>query len=286
MFSRAFLFAGSLCLFAAAPALAGIKMIPPEQADNMGSDCSSGQGDKILTWNGADPTKCYKNVTIESSALVIGTASGGTLLSINPQDAANEGAQIVMKGAGAYDWWYPDVYQNHFRLYSSSTHNNQVQIFNNGAGTTDLYVEGKVGIGTTAPTQSLDVTGNTVVSGSVKVGNDTETCDGTKSGAIRWTGSAMQYCNGSAWTAFGGSPECRVCYASTFDGPTCGTKYVYSSEMIRHYCPSDYPKLLSGSCWRRSSGVYIGNQNMDDGNSYLCRIEGGGGVKTYITCCK
>jgi len=210
---------------------AGIKMLPPEQADNMGSDCSTTQGDKILTWDGTLPTKCHKNVTIESSALVVGTASGGTLLHINAQDAANEGAQIVLRGAGSYDWWYPDVYQNHMRFYSNSTHDNQVQIFNNGSGTSDLYVEG-----------------------SVQVGNDTAACASEKAGAIRWTGTAMEYCNATAWVSFG--PTSLTATRTDYSGASIGfvhntTKVIASGSFTQAdgYIGGD---IVCGGAWNGS----------------------------------
>jgi hypothetical protein len=40
---------------------------------------------------------------------------------------------------------------------------------------------------------------------STKFGNDTQTCNSARSGRLRYTGgSTWEYCNGTAWTAFGG----------------------------------------------------------------------------------
>lgn len=40
---------------------------------------------------------------------------------------------------------------------------------------------------------------------SVKFGNDTSTCNSTRSGRLRYAGgSTWEYCNGTAWTGFGG----------------------------------------------------------------------------------
>jgi len=40
--------------------------------------------------------------------------------------------------------------------------------------------------------------------GSIKVGNTSAVCDTVLAGAIRWTGSAFEGCNGTAWLPFSG----------------------------------------------------------------------------------
>jgi hypothetical protein len=44
----------------------------------------------------------------------------------------------------------------------------------------------------------------TWVATSIQVGNDSTTCASGKAGTVRWTGSALEYCNGSSWTAMSG----------------------------------------------------------------------------------
>ncbi len=41
--------------------------------------------------------------------------------------------------------------------------------------------------------------------GGIQTGNTTASCNATLAGSIRWTGTAFEGCNGSAWVAFGGS---------------------------------------------------------------------------------
>ena len=59
-----------------------------------------------------------------------------------------------------------------------------------------IVANGNVGIGMTSPTAKLDV------AGSVKVANDTDTCNSTKAGTIRWTGKVFEGCTGGPeWTS-------------------------------------------------------------------------------------
>ncbi|MBI5609500.1 MAG: hypothetical protein HY902_11530 [Deltaproteobacteria bacterium] len=57
----------------------------------------------------------------------------------------------------------------------------------------------------TLSSQKIQVKGNLLVDGSVSVGKDTATCDAGKAGAIRWTGTILQLCNGSAWSSLLGA---------------------------------------------------------------------------------
>jgi hypothetical protein len=70
----------------------------------------------------------------------------------------------------------------------------------------DVYVDGKVGIGTTNPSEALEV------AGGVKVGNTTN----ANAGTIRWTGADLEVYDGSSWkslTATGGG-NVGVCASS------------------------------------------------------------------------
>jgi hypothetical protein len=52
---------------------------------------------------------------------------------------------------------------------------------------------------------SLLSTGGIRAFGRVQVGSTTVACSATVAGSLRWTGSAFEGCNGTEWTAFGGS---------------------------------------------------------------------------------
>lgn len=59
------------------------------------------------------------------------------------------------------------------------------------------YNTGKVGIGTTTPRSRLEVVGG------IQIGADAVTCDSTKAGTLRYNAAMVEYCNGTAWQAFG-----------------------------------------------------------------------------------
>jgi len=76
---------------------------------------------------------------------------------LRPQDTTYEGGQITFYGAGSYDTWYHDVWQNAMRFFTNSANTNQVQMYNVGTGSVGLYVQGNVGIGTTTPGAKLHI---------------------------------------------------------------------------------------------------------------------------------
>ena len=72
----------------------------------------------------------------------------------------------------------------------------------NKATTSDIYFTGgKVGIGTTDPSAALEI------AGEIKLGNTSTVCSGTTEGQLRYNSTIhnMEFCNGTAWAALGGS---------------------------------------------------------------------------------
>lgn len=67
----------------------------------------------------------------------------------------------------------------------------------NFPGTGIWNATGKVGIGTSTPRSKLEVVGG------LQIGADAVTCDGTKSGTLRYNASNIEFCNGTLWQAFG-----------------------------------------------------------------------------------
>lgn len=86
------------------------------------------------------------------------------------------------------------------------------------------------------------------------IGNTAAACDSSHAGMIRWTGTAMEYCNGTAWTAMGGGgsvPAGTLCGLSrqvyTYDNDNGGTwggiTYVATCNGVSltgSNCPSGY----------------------------------------------
>ncbi|MGE4350645.1 MAG: hypothetical protein AB7E52_00470 [Bdellovibrionales bacterium] len=48
------------------------------------------------------------------------------------------------------------------------------------------------------------------LNGGLKLGYDASACSSARSGALRWNGSQIQYCNGSTWSALGSNPVAYV----------------------------------------------------------------------------
>lgn len=73
--------------------------------------------------------------------------------------------------------------------------------------------------------------------GAIQIGNTSTACSVALSGSVRWTGTGMEYCNGTAWLAFGGSgntitTEYKSCNVDNVVGPdqydctaSCSTGY-------------------------------------------------------------
>lgn len=79
---------------------------------------------------------------------------------VGRQDNTNEGGQILFGGAASYDDWSVDVYQNIFRMLTSSASTNTVEIINTGAGSTNLSINGgKLGVGVFTPTNAISIDG-------------------------------------------------------------------------------------------------------------------------------
>lgn len=83
----------------------------------------------------------------------------------------------------------------------NSATNEDLPIGAGGHSVMILKPTGEVGIGTETPASKLDVVGG------VKMDNDTGACTTAKAGTIRWTGTAFEGCDGSAWGSLGGSGE-------------------------------------------------------------------------------
>lgn len=66
------------------------------------------------------------------------------------------------------------------------------------SGSNVTFNAGNVGIGTTNPSIKLEV------AGGVKIANESGTCNASRAGTIRWTGTVFQGCDGSNWVTLSG----------------------------------------------------------------------------------
>ncbi len=132
----------------------------------------------------------------------LGFSSSGSLLGFWSQSA------LTMNG----------TYSGYLRNFGGTTSATPAYAFNgstntgmyflnpNGIGFSNAGVETVrilstgVGIGVTVPTAKLDV------AGEIKFGNTASTCDATTEGQQRYNSATkvMEFCNGTAWSSFGG----------------------------------------------------------------------------------
>jgi hypothetical protein len=164
----------------------------------------------------------------------------------------------------------------------------------------DVYVDGKVGIGTVSPTQKLDVIGGAKISEGLQVGNTTS----ANAGTIRWNGSDFEGYDGSKWVSFtidtvgggsvcpagktsvnfGGSSIClaegvtasAVCQTQYSNGD--GSSFWVTSEGQARYSNGKIQTMTNGGL---NTGAYNCNSKWVDGNYAEC-IDGVG-IKHTVT---
>ena len=132
----------------------------------------------------------------------IGTTTPGQKLQVNGNIALQNSGII---GSGN-NWGTPgNANSASLQLYNAVTGdtllNNQGYNINlQTANLSRLFIanNGNVGIGTTSPATTLDVVG------AVKVGTSSATCSSGIAGAQRYNNNAIEFCNGTAWTALSG----------------------------------------------------------------------------------
>lgn len=78
----------------------------------------------------------------------------------------------------------PTIPTGNFGIYSSSTSNN--------------YLNGNLGIGTTSPQSMIHAQ-----AGEVQVGSSGASCAAANAGAVRYSSTNLSYCNASSWTTLG-----------------------------------------------------------------------------------
>jgi hypothetical protein len=145
------------------------------------STCTSGQ---TLTWSVLTDTLTCSNINISNiTSGVLPVANGGTGTS---SGSITGSSSLTFAAGGA---------------------NQNVTLTPSGTGYTLL--NGNVGIGTSAPAAKLDV------SGEVKFGNTSSTCNATNEGQQRYnsTVKVMEFCNGVFWSIPGAPVGTVIAFA-------------------------------------------------------------------------
>jgi alpha-tubulin suppressor-like RCC1 family protein len=173
------------------------------------SPFSSNDAQTLLTKNSAATT-----ISLDTAGGRIGfdgasggfgfTGSGRSILA-NP--AGNSGLSIESTGAYDSQISWKTVTAGATRSIGVDNANGNLEFGVNNAGVTNwmsaitpqmsMTQAGYVGVGIETPGVRLDVG-----TGGVRVGADARTCTLSRKGVLRLSGGALQYCNGSAWTAF------------------------------------------------------------------------------------
>ena len=91
------------------------------------------------------------------AGLDVRSSANGSNLQIGPVDGVSEGGQVSWQGSSSYSAWTQDIFQNKMRFMPNSATDDQFQIYNIGAGTAGLYVQGNMSVGTPSPNYQFDV---------------------------------------------------------------------------------------------------------------------------------
>jgi alpha-tubulin suppressor-like RCC1 family protein len=170
---------------------------------------SSNDAQTLLTKNSAATT-----ISLDTAGGRIGfdgasggfgfTGSGRSILT-NP--AGNSGLSIETTGAYDSQISWKTVTAGATRSIGVDNVNGNLEFGVNNAGVTDwmssitpqmsMTQAGYVGVGVETPGVRLDVG-----TGGVRIGADARTCTLSRKGVLRLASGALEYCNGSAWTAF------------------------------------------------------------------------------------
>ncbi len=194
----------------------------------------------FLRYNGTNWVNAMLSATdITSGTLPIArggtgaTTADGALNNLLPTQTGNSGK--VLSTNGTTTSWTSVI-------TSPAGTNGQVQFNNSGAfGASNNFfwdnTNSKLGIGTATPRSKLEV------AGGIQIGSDAVACTATKVGTLRYNSTNIEYCNGTAWQAFGISGA----GITSLNGSTSGTQSFASGS--------------SGSApaWSTAAGVHTLN---------------------------
>jgi hypothetical protein len=141
--------------------------------------------------------------TAQIAGCLGGCANNNTVVGSYAGNSATGSGNIYLGYAAGYnDTGSNDFFVNNVQqstLANDKAYSLMYGSFSGTAGSLagqQLVINGNVGIGTTSPQTMLQV------NGSIMMG--TGTCSASTPGSIQYSGGAVQYCNGTSWTAVGG----------------------------------------------------------------------------------
>lgn len=129
------------------------------------------------------------NPMLTSNGAVITNATG---IGVAPVTVALNNTQILLGQS--------NIPTGNFGIYNASSSSN--------------YFEGRLGLGVSSPVTKLEV------SGGIRISMESATCAASYAGTLRYNSGNVEYCNGSAWTAFGAAGA----GLATFNGSTSTTQ--------------------------------------------------------------
>ncbi|AZZ36027.1 hypothetical protein CIK05_04215 [Bdellovibrio sp. qaytius] len=160
-------------------------------------------------WNAALGMRALRDVTIGTENVAIGyetlkTATTGAQNTAVGKDAlkilttGNSNVALGLSAGSAITTGSYNVVLGSNTGSSIATAFNNIIISDGQANIRAQFVQnGNLGLGTTTPITKLDV------SGGIRISMEAATCAASYAGTLRYNGSAVEYCDGSTWAAFG-----------------------------------------------------------------------------------
>lgn len=97
--------------------------------------------------------------------------------------------------------------------------------------------------------------GSLISRGAVQIGNTNAVCNVLLQGSVRWTGAAMEYCDGVVWMVFGGGGGANV----SFTQVSTGWQVLQNNKTYEVSCPANH---VGASCafdyYDNNGSVYHG----------------------------
>ncbi|HEY8269370.1 MAG TPA: hypothetical protein VIG33_00660 [Pseudobdellovibrionaceae bacterium] len=178
---------------------------------------TTAQANKLLSLDGSGVASSMGNQLngSTSGSLTLQPAAITTNYSLTfPAAQGAAGQTLSNNGSGVLSWMTPlssstsfvnggNTFAGNSSLGNNDNYN--LDIKTNNLSRMTILNSGNIGIGTTSPATTLDI------NGSLKVGSD-PICSADKAGAMHWTGSTFEGCNGTSWSAIGamGTPAQNV----------------------------------------------------------------------------